>query len=145
MHHADLEFDVTTGVRFHPVEIMLSMVIKLGVVAALGASALTDIPQMPRLPPGIVLLRRSSVNHNACSGADPCWGEPMNSGPQPLRTALVPLADLRRIILPSAPTTAMVCSGQAATMGGPRKRSIRRRIAANSARGTATSASWKTR
>jgi len=27
MHHADLEFDVTTGVRFHPVEILLSMVI----------------------------------------------------------------------------------------------------------------------
>ena len=40
VHHADLEFDVTTGVRFHPVEILLSMVIKLGVVAALGAPAL---------------------------------------------------------------------------------------------------------
>lgn len=37
MHHADLEFDVTTGLRFHPVEILLSMVIKLAVVAALGA------------------------------------------------------------------------------------------------------------
>ena len=40
MHHADLEFDVTTGVRFHPVEVVLSMGIKLGVVAALGAPAL---------------------------------------------------------------------------------------------------------
>ncbi len=40
MHHADLEFDVTTGVRFHPFEILLSMVIKLAVVAALGAPAL---------------------------------------------------------------------------------------------------------
>jgi sterol desaturase/sphingolipid hydroxylase (fatty acid hydroxylase superfamily) len=40
MHHADLEFDVTTGARFHPIEIVLSMVIKLGVVAALGAPAL---------------------------------------------------------------------------------------------------------
>ena len=39
MHHADLEFDVTTGARFHPLEILLSMVIKLGVVAALGAPA----------------------------------------------------------------------------------------------------------
>ena len=39
MHHADLEFDVTTGARFHPVEILLSMAIKLGVVAALGAPA----------------------------------------------------------------------------------------------------------
>jgi len=40
MHHADLEFDVTTGVRFHPVEIVLSMVIKLAIVTALGAPAL---------------------------------------------------------------------------------------------------------
>jgi sterol desaturase/sphingolipid hydroxylase (fatty acid hydroxylase superfamily) len=39
MHHADLEFDVTTGLRFHPIEILLSMVIKLAVIAALGASA----------------------------------------------------------------------------------------------------------
>jgi sterol desaturase/sphingolipid hydroxylase (fatty acid hydroxylase superfamily) len=40
MHHADLEFDVTTGVRFHPVEILLSMGIKLGVVAVLGTPAI---------------------------------------------------------------------------------------------------------
>jgi len=40
VHHADLEFDVTTGVRFHPIEILLSMVIKLGVVTALGVPAL---------------------------------------------------------------------------------------------------------
>jgi sterol desaturase/sphingolipid hydroxylase (fatty acid hydroxylase superfamily) len=39
MHHADLEFDVTTGLRFHPAEIVLSMVIKLAAVAALGAPA----------------------------------------------------------------------------------------------------------
>ena len=39
MHHADLEFDATTGVRFHPVEILLSMGIKLVVVAALGPPA----------------------------------------------------------------------------------------------------------
>jgi sterol desaturase/sphingolipid hydroxylase (fatty acid hydroxylase superfamily) len=40
MHHADLEFDVTTGLRFHPVEIALSMGIKFVVIAALGPSAL---------------------------------------------------------------------------------------------------------
>ena len=40
MHHADLDIDVTTGIRFHPVEILLSMVIKLGAVAVLGAPAL---------------------------------------------------------------------------------------------------------
>ena len=39
MHHADLDFDVTTGGRFHPLEIALSMVWKLTVVAALGAPA----------------------------------------------------------------------------------------------------------
>ncbi len=39
MHHADLEIDVTTGARFHPIEILLSMGLKLGVVAALGAPA----------------------------------------------------------------------------------------------------------
>lgn len=40
VHHADLEFDVTTGLRFHPLEILLSMLIKLGVVMALGPPAL---------------------------------------------------------------------------------------------------------
>ena len=39
VHHADLELDVTTGARFHPIEILLSMVIKLAAVAALGAPA----------------------------------------------------------------------------------------------------------
>jgi sterol desaturase/sphingolipid hydroxylase (fatty acid hydroxylase superfamily) len=40
MHHADLEFDVTTGVRFHPIEILISMAIKFAAIAALGAPAL---------------------------------------------------------------------------------------------------------
>lgn len=39
MHHADLDFDATTGLRFHPVEILLSMLIKLAVVGAIGAPA----------------------------------------------------------------------------------------------------------
>lgn len=38
MHHADLDCDVTTGLRFHPVEAALSMVIKIAAVAALGPS-----------------------------------------------------------------------------------------------------------
>jgi sterol desaturase/sphingolipid hydroxylase (fatty acid hydroxylase superfamily) len=40
MHHADLDFDVTTGLRFHPIEILLSMGIKVTVVVALGPPAL---------------------------------------------------------------------------------------------------------
>lgn len=39
MHHTDLEFDVSTGLRFHPVEILLSMGIKLAVVSVLGPPA----------------------------------------------------------------------------------------------------------
>ena len=39
MHHQDLDFDVTTGARFHPIEILLSMGIKFMVIAALGPSA----------------------------------------------------------------------------------------------------------
>jgi sterol desaturase/sphingolipid hydroxylase (fatty acid hydroxylase superfamily) len=40
VHHADLDFDVTTGLRFHPIEIVISMGIKLMTVAALGPPAL---------------------------------------------------------------------------------------------------------
>jgi sterol desaturase/sphingolipid hydroxylase (fatty acid hydroxylase superfamily) len=40
VHHADLEFDVTTGVRFHPFEILISMAIKLLLVLALGPPAI---------------------------------------------------------------------------------------------------------
>lgn len=38
LHHADQDYDVTTGARFHPVEIFLSMGIKMTLVAALGAA-----------------------------------------------------------------------------------------------------------
>jgi sterol desaturase/sphingolipid hydroxylase (fatty acid hydroxylase superfamily) len=40
VHHADLDFDATTGVRFHTIEILLSMGIKMAAVALLGAPAL---------------------------------------------------------------------------------------------------------
>jgi sterol desaturase/sphingolipid hydroxylase (fatty acid hydroxylase superfamily) len=38
VHHADLDVDVTTGLRFHPLEILLSMGLKLAAVHAIGAS-----------------------------------------------------------------------------------------------------------
>ena len=38
VHHSDTEFDVTTGIRFHPGEILVSLAIKAAVVIALGAS-----------------------------------------------------------------------------------------------------------
>ena len=40
VHHTDMDFDVTTGIRFHPIEILISMVIKFGVIAAPGVPAL---------------------------------------------------------------------------------------------------------
>ncbi len=43
MHHADLDFDVTTGVRFHPLEIILSMLIKFAVIAVLGPPVLAVV------------------------------------------------------------------------------------------------------
>ena len=39
VHHADLDYDLTTGLRFHPMEIVVSMGIKLMTVAALGPPA----------------------------------------------------------------------------------------------------------
>jgi len=36
VHHADLDYDVTTGARFHPLEIVLSMLIKLATIVVLG-------------------------------------------------------------------------------------------------------------
>jgi len=39
LHHSDLDYDVTTGARFHPLEIILSMLIKAMVIVALGPSA----------------------------------------------------------------------------------------------------------
>jgi sterol desaturase/sphingolipid hydroxylase (fatty acid hydroxylase superfamily) len=39
MHHIDLDFDVTTGLRFHPVEILASLLVKFAAVIALGAPA----------------------------------------------------------------------------------------------------------
>lgn len=38
VHHADIDFDVTLGSRFHPFEMLLSMAIKLAAVAVIGAS-----------------------------------------------------------------------------------------------------------
>jgi sterol desaturase/sphingolipid hydroxylase (fatty acid hydroxylase superfamily) len=39
VHHADLDYDLTTGLRFHPIEIILSMGIKLSVVVIFGLPA----------------------------------------------------------------------------------------------------------
>src|SRR5258708_4890512 len=43
MHHADLDIDVSTGLRFHPIEIILSMLIKVAVVVLVGAPVVAVI------------------------------------------------------------------------------------------------------
>jgi sterol desaturase/sphingolipid hydroxylase (fatty acid hydroxylase superfamily) len=58
MHHADRDIDVTTGARFHPIEIVLSMWIKIGVVMALG------IPPIAVLVFEIVLNASAMFNHS---------------------------------------------------------------------------------
>lgn len=58
VHHADLDFDVTTGARFHPIEILLSMCIKFGVIFALGP------PMLGVLIFEVLLNATSMFNHS---------------------------------------------------------------------------------
>lgn len=57
MHHADLDIDASTGLRFHPLEIGLSMLVKFAAIAALGA------PAIAVLVFEIVLNASSMFNH----------------------------------------------------------------------------------
>ena len=58
MHHADQDFDVTTGLRFHPLEILISMAIKLAVVVGLG------VPAIAVLVFEVVLNATAMFNHS---------------------------------------------------------------------------------
>ncbi len=58
MHHADLDIDVTTGVRFHPLEILLSLAIKVAAVLALG------VPAVAVLIFEVLLNATSMFNHS---------------------------------------------------------------------------------
>jgi sterol desaturase/sphingolipid hydroxylase (fatty acid hydroxylase superfamily) len=58
MHHTDLDIDVTTGARFHPVEIVLSMLIKMGIIFLVG------IPAWSFLVFEILLNGTSMFNHS---------------------------------------------------------------------------------
>jgi len=58
MHHADLDIDVTTGARFHPIEILLSLAIKFVVIVTLG------IPALAVLFFEIALNATSMFNHS---------------------------------------------------------------------------------
>jgi sterol desaturase/sphingolipid hydroxylase (fatty acid hydroxylase superfamily) len=57
MHHADLDIDVTTGVRFHPIESLISLGIKIAAVIALG------VPAAAVLAFEVLLNATSMFNH----------------------------------------------------------------------------------
>ena len=68
MHHADLDIDVSTGVRFHPLEILLSLAIKMAAVLALGVLALgvlaLGVPALAVLLFEVLLNATSMFNHS---------------------------------------------------------------------------------
>jgi sterol desaturase/sphingolipid hydroxylase (fatty acid hydroxylase superfamily) len=43
VHHADTDFDLTTGVRFHPIQAVLSVPVKLAVIFVLGPPVLASV------------------------------------------------------------------------------------------------------
>lgn len=65
MHHADLDIDFTTGVRFHPFEILISLAIKIAVVIVLG------IPAVAVVLFEVMLNATSMFNH--ANVAMPAW------------------------------------------------------------------------
>jgi sterol desaturase/sphingolipid hydroxylase (fatty acid hydroxylase superfamily) len=65
MHHADLDIDLTTGVRFHPIEILISMAIKIAVVALFG------VPAAAVVAFEVVLNATSMFNHS--NAVLPLW------------------------------------------------------------------------
>ncbi|TVQ57444.1 MAG: sterol desaturase family protein [Spirulina sp. DLM2.Bin59] len=82
VHHVDRDFDVTTGLRFHPLEIFLSMGIKIGAIALLGA------PPVAVLIFEVLLNATAMFNHgNVCL---PPWLD------RPLRWMIV-TPDMHRV------------------------------------------------
>ena len=68
VHHADPDFDLTTGIRFHPLEILISTFIKLGAVAALGAPVAAVL--------AFELLLNGTAMFNHANVSLPAWLEP---------------------------------------------------------------------
>jgi sterol desaturase/sphingolipid hydroxylase (fatty acid hydroxylase superfamily) len=58
MHHADLDIDVSTGLRFHPIEILISLAIKIAIVLAFG------VPPVAVFAFEVVLNATSLFNHS---------------------------------------------------------------------------------
>jgi len=61
VHHADVDMDVTTAIRFHPVEIALSMLLKIGLVYLLGPAALAVVVFEVMLN-GMAMFNHANIN-----------------------------------------------------------------------------------
>jgi len=68
VHHADPDFDLTTGIRFHPLEILLSTLIKISAIAALGAPVLAVLI--------FEVLLNATAMFNHANVSLPVWLEP---------------------------------------------------------------------
>jgi sterol desaturase/sphingolipid hydroxylase (fatty acid hydroxylase superfamily) len=68
VHHADPDFDLTTGIRFHPLEIVLSALIKFAAIAALGAPVLAVLI--------FEVLLNATAMFNHANVSLPAWLEP---------------------------------------------------------------------
>jgi sterol desaturase/sphingolipid hydroxylase (fatty acid hydroxylase superfamily) len=62
VHHSDMDYDVTTGIRFHPIEIILSMGIKIAVVFLIGSLPLS-IPIFEVLLNGTSMFNHGNVRY----------------------------------------------------------------------------------
>lgn len=68
VHHADPDFDLTTGIRFHPLEIVLSALIKFAAIAALGTPVLAVLV--------FEVLLNATAMFNHANVSLPAWLEP---------------------------------------------------------------------
>src|SRR5262245_44619082 len=68
VHHADPDFDLTTGIRFHPIEILISALIKIAAVAALGTPFLAVL--------AFEILLNATAMFNHANVSLPGWLEP---------------------------------------------------------------------
>lgn len=68
VHHADPDFDLTTGIRFHPLEIVLSTLIKFAAIATLGAPVLAVLV--------FEVLLNATAMFNHANVSLPAWLEP---------------------------------------------------------------------
>ncbi|MFO1137138.1 MAG: sterol desaturase family protein [Rhodoblastus sp.] len=82
MHHADLDYDLTTALRFHPLEIAISFALKIAAVLALGA------PPWAALAFEILLNGLALFNHANAT---------LPKAVEPLARALIVTPDMHRV------------------------------------------------